>query len=168
MPEGLRKLFLEQYVETDGKFVEKRLPKVQEPIRTENATVVPDLNPEINWTPYRAMNVGADEVALKELNRTEQRYYQILKARPELVWIGVKTMRFRIAANTHYTPDFQSLDKDGIMTQYDSKGGFTREDSQLKMKLVARMFPFFQWVKAELNLATRNKAESLKETVFKA
>lgn len=165
LPPGLRKLFDEQFVRTDdGKIVERSAPI--KPVRSR----VPEPEPEPieipPLVPYAAMNVGADAIALGALNKTETRFYEILKSREEYVWIGVHTMRFRLAANTHYTPDFTTLGRDGILTQWDAKGGWTFEDAQLKMKLVARMFPFFRWVKAELTLATRKKPESLKETVF--
>lgn len=117
--------------------------------------------------PFAAMNVGADEVALAALNKTETRYYAILKTRPNLLWIGVHVIRFRLAANTHYTPDFATLDTNGLMTMIDTKGAWTWEDAQLKMKLAARMLPMFRWMKAELTLATKKRPEKLVETVFK-
>lgn len=186
MPPGLRKLFDAQFEQTeDGKFRERTEPKtaVAKPRKRRNIEEMliddvrkahtPDeiLEPKIEWSPHRPMNVGADEIALKELNKTERRYLEILRERDEYVWIGVKTMRFRLAGNTHYTPDFQVITKDGTMIQIDSKGTFTREDSQLKMKVVARMFPFFKWRKAELQLAKGGKnprPESLKESDFPA
>jgi len=190
----MRKLFDAQFEKTeDGKIVERKPtppPKicVQDQIAKHKSLSMalakqaskmlfedireahtPDelLAPVITFTPYRAMNVGADEITLKGLNKTEWRYLEILKTRPEYVWIGVKMHIFRPAGNTHYTPDFQTLDKDGLFTMIDVKGGFTREDSQLKMKIAARMLPMYRWVKAELILATRKHAESLKETIFK-
>jgi len=186
MPPGLRKLFDAQFEKTeDGKIVERKPtppPKicVQDQIAKhkkdkgvpkipfnhfEDSTIIRSDLPV--FVPHRAMNVGADEIALSHLNKTETRYLEILRSRPENLWIGVHVFRLRIAANTHYTPDFATLDTDGVFTFYDSKGGWTFEDAQLKMKLVARMFPFFRWVKAELILATRKHAESLKETIFK-
>lgn len=150
MPPGMRKLFEAQYVqEAEAKMQQNATPQIP------------------NLKPYRPMNVGADEGALANLNKTETRYLEILRSRPELIWIGVHVFQFRIAANTHYTPDFATLDKDGIMSMIDAKGAYTYEDAQLKMKVVARMFPFFRWVKAELRLSTAKRTESLKETVFK-
>jgi len=173
MPTGLRKLFDAQFEKTeDGKIVE-RTPKIvvhksEQKVKITELQDPKGFTPDLpEFVPYRAMNVGADEVALSKLNKTETRYLEILRSRPENLWIGVHVWRARIAANTHYTPDFATLDTDGVFTFYDSKGGFVYEDSQLKMKLVARMFPFFRWVKAELILATRKKPERLKETVFK-
>jgi len=189
MPAGLRKLFDEQFVRTeDGNIVERPNPKrivrtevpetvAPEPIKVNNRMIVqvPEqkvqssiIQDPMPFIPHSAMNVGADEIALSNLNKTETRYLEILRSRPENIWIGVHVFRLRIAANTHYTPDFAALDTEGVFTFYDSKGGWTFEDAQLKMKLVARMFPFFRWVKAELILATKKRDESLKETTFRA
>jgi hypothetical protein len=157
----MRKLFEQQYVaDTAVKIAKKAKAERQQ---------APEI-PIPPFAPFRAMNVGVDEVALDGLNKTERRYLEILRQREELVWIGVHTFRLRMAANTHYTPDFATLDKDGLFTMIDTKGAFTREDAQLKIKLAARMFPMFRWVKAELTLARAGKkprAESLKEVTIK-
>jgi hypothetical protein len=189
MPPSVRTLFEAQFECTeDGKIVERKSSppakicvqnqimehkqkRAKELIEVIREAHTPDelLNPDLpKFIPHRPMNVGADEIALSNLNKTEKRYLKILRSRPENLWIGVHVFRLRIATNTHYTPDFATLDTDGVFTFYDSKGGWTFEDSQLKMKLVARMFPFFRWIKAELTLATRKKPERLKETVFKS
>ena len=109
MPTGLRKLFDAQFEKTeDGKIVERKVtpaPKicVQDQIKEHDKKMaipppppVPDL-PE--FIPHRAMNVGADQVALSNLNKTEIRYLEILRSRPENLWIGVHVFRLRIAAN---------------------------------------------------------------------
>jgi hypothetical protein len=157
----MRKLFEKQYVaDTAVKIAKKAKAERQQP---------PEM-PIPPVAPYRAMNVGVDEIALDGLNKTERRYLEILRQREELVWIGVHTFRLRMAANTHYTPDFATLDKDGLFTMIDTKGEFTREDAQLKIKLAARMFPMFRWVKAELTPARggRNpKPERLNEAIIK-
>lgn len=155
MPPGMRKLFQEQYLAEHQKAQAKKLAQEAAPVE------IPA------FQPHRAIEV-CDEVALAELNKTEARYLEILKARDDLVWIGVKAIRLRLAANTHYTPDFATLDKAGILSIIDTKGGHTWEDAQLKMKLVARLFPFLRVVKVEIALATKRRAESIRESVMKS
>lgn len=153
MPAGMRKAFEEQYLKDHAK-------------RQDPVALTDEILAKVQFVPYRAMNVGADEVALADLNKTERRYLEILRGR-DLVWIGVKMFRLRMAANTHYTPDFQTLDKTGTLTMIDTKGGHVWEDAQLKIKLAARLFPFLKFVRADLILSTRNRAEALTEHVLK-
>lgn len=163
MPPGMRRLFEQQYAEDAQR---KALELQPAPQPQQKSLAEPALT--VAFRPYAAMNVGADAVALADLNKTEKRYYEILKTRPDLVWIGVHTFRLRLAANTHYTPDFTTLDTQGVLTMIDTKGAFTWEDAQLKMKLAARLFPFFRFVKAVVNLRTKKRPESLVEHVLKA
>ncbi|MFB1500803.1 hypothetical protein [Thiocapsa sp. N5-Cardenillas] len=147
MPEKMRLLFQDQYLaEHTAKQARQKAREAQP------APVIPTpvTSPAggLGFKPHGAVLVGTDHAALDALNKTERRYYDLLRTRPDLVWIGVHVWKLRLAANTYFTPDFTTLDSSGCLTMIDTKGGFTREDAQLKLKLVARTFPMFRIVKA--------------------
>lgn len=85
---------------------------------------------------------------LTKLNKTETEFLRTILEpwRPD--WIGVQAITLKLADDMRYTPDFWKL-SDGLLTAYEVKGGFMREDSFLKLKMAARLFPFFQFVLAQ-------------------
>lgn len=101
------------------------------------------------FAPFGTFLCGADQEALKKLNKTERRFYDEFSKKPETLWMGVHAFRLRLGPNTHYTPDFEILDRTGTLSIVDVKGTFTREDAQLKIKMAARLFPMFRFIKAE-------------------
>lgn len=101
------------------------------------------------------------------MNKTETRYAQHLEAFRmcgEVVWYAFEPMKFRLADNTHWTPDFGvmvAVDPMEIVanlpkriTFVDVKGTrkngkpWVEEDAQLKIKVCARLFPMFRFVQA--------------------
>jgi hypothetical protein len=48
----------------------------------------------------------------------------------------------KLADDTRYSPDFFVLTKDNELVCYEIKGPFRREDSFVKLKVAARLFPF--------------------------
>lgn len=81
------------------------------------------------------------------MNGTEERYAALLDARMaagEIVWWKYEAISFRLAEyKCHYHPDFMLMLPDGTIEIHETKGGFTREDAQIKLKVAASMFPFF-------------------------
>jgi hypothetical protein len=65
-------------------------------------------------------------------------------------------MKIRLAGTTFYTPDFLvmpewardplPIDFDGRLTFVETKGPFAREDSIVKLKCAAAMYPCFRWL----------------------
>lgn len=88
------------------------------------------------------------------MNRTEQRYAQILECRRERgeihKWL-FEPIRLKLGPNnlTTYTPDFMTVANDGLITFVDVKGGFVMEDARLKLKMAAKLFPEFTFVMAQ-------------------
>lgn len=83
------------------------------------------------------------------MNGTEQAYADHLEA---LVRAGVvrrwyfEAVKFKLGPRTHYTPDFLVVFADGRVEWHEVKGGFIREDAQIKMKWFVREFPEFPLV----------------------
>ncbi len=88
------------------------------------------------------------------MNKTESRYAELLeiqKRSGEIVEWRFEAIKFILAPNTSYTPDFQVIYEDRI--EFHEIKGFMREDAICKFKGVAAKFPEFAWrmIKLEKN-----------------
>ena len=80
-------------------------------------------------------------------NKTEQAFGLRLlsqKQRGEILWYAYEPFKLRLAKTTFYTPDFAAVWEDGAILIYEVKG-FWRDDARVKIKVAARLFPFFQF-----------------------
>ncbi|WP_439270061.1 DUF1064 domain-containing protein [Pseudomonas neustonica] len=78
-----------------------------------------------------------------KMNKTEQaydRYLGALKAAGEILWYRFEGIKFRLADNTFYTPDFSVMRADGLLEQHEVKGFWT-DDARVKIKVAAEQFP---------------------------
>lgn len=86
------------------------------------------------------------------MNKTEVAYEAYLKTllmAGELLWYKFEGLKFRLADNTFYTPDFCIMLPDGQIEIREVKG-FWQEDARVKIKVAAEMYPFkFVAVKAK-------------------
>jgi hypothetical protein len=57
-----------------------------------------------------------------------------------IIWYKFEGMKFRLADNTFYTPDYIILDRDGYMEAHEVKGFWT-DDARVKIKVAASQFP---------------------------
>ncbi len=94
----------------------------------------------------------------KGMNKTEQTYSAYLdeqKAAGAVLWSGYEPLTFKLAHDCRYTPDFAVLMADHSITMIDTKAGIRskagastylcEEDSKIKIRVAARLFPFFKW-----------------------
>jgi len=86
------------------------------------------------------------------MNKTEAAYAQTLEMRRragEIEWFKFEGLKFRLADNTFYTPDFAVMLSSGEMEAHEVKG-FWQDDARAKIKIAADMYPFrFVAVKAQ-------------------
>src|SRR5437879_3016 len=78
------------------------------------------------------------------MNKTESAYAQQLELRyriGEILWFKFEGMKFRLADNTFYSPDFMVMLKSGEMEAHEVKG-FWQDDARVKIKIAADMYPF--------------------------
>lgn len=83
------------------------------------------------------MKVGA-------MNKTEAAYgahLEMLKRAGEIAWYRFEGLKFRLADNTFYTPDFAVMLGDGRMECHEVKG-FWQDDARVKIKVAADLYPF--------------------------
>lgn len=93
--------------------------------------------------------LGASVLALGRLktgamNKTEEayaRHLEGLRATGEVLWFRFEGLKFRLADNTFYTPDFVVMTKTGLMEAREVKG-FWRDDARAKIKIAADLYPF--------------------------
>jgi len=85
------------------------------------------------------------------MNSTEREYAQMLDVRiaaKEIVTWRFESVKFRLADNTMYTPDFLVITPESIEL-HEVKGGFFRDDARVKFKVAGEAYPWFKWVWAQ-------------------
>lgn len=78
-----------------------------------------------------------------QMNSTEAAYCQdleLLKRTGEIVWYHFEGMKFRLADNTFYTPDFMVMLADMSLEAHEVKGFWT-DDARVKVKVAASLYP---------------------------
>jgi len=83
-----------------------------------------------------------------KMNTTEARYADRLKlllCAGEILDWKFEGIKFRLADNTYYTPDFFVTCPDHFEV-HEIKGGYIYEDSIQKFKIAAEEFPRFKWL----------------------
>lgn len=77
------------------------------------------------------------------MNNTERDYSEHLslrKAGGEVAWFKFEGLKFRLADNTFYTPDFAVMLADGQLEAHEVKG-YWEDDARAKIKIAADMYP---------------------------
>lgn len=78
------------------------------------------------------------------MNKTEALYECKLKAQlfnGEILWYKFEGIKFRLADNTFYNPDFAVMFSDGTMEIHEVKG-YMQDDAAVKIKVAADLYPF--------------------------
>lgn len=86
------------------------------------------------------------------MNKTEAAYAQhlgLLQAAGEVAWFKFEGLKFRLADNTFYTPDFAVMRADGALEAHEVKGHW-QDDARVKIKVASDLYPIrFVAVKAQ-------------------
>lgn len=82
-----------------------------------------------------------------EMNKTEHAYASNLdsqKMAGKILWWKFEGIKFRLADNTFYTPDFAVMMPDGQIEIHETKGSlsFIQDDAKVKIKVAAELYPF--------------------------
>lgn len=78
-----------------------------------------------------------------ERNRTEASYEMQLERRKnagEVLWYKFAAIKFRLADNTFYTPDFAVMLANSQLEMHEVKG-FWEDDARVKIKVAAELYP---------------------------
>ncbi len=79
-----------------------------------------------------------------QMNKTEAKYADVLELRlraGEIIWYKFEGLKFRLAVNTTYSPDFVLMLANGEIEIHEVKG-FWEQASRIKTKVAADMYPF--------------------------
>lgn len=93
-----------------------------------------------------------------QMNKTERAYSERLeeqKAKGEIIDWKFHPMNVRLAKDTFYEVDFLVLHADMGLAIHETKGEFTTEKGQAKIKLCAEALPWFRFYKC-IKLSKKN------------
>lgn len=79
-----------------------------------------------------------------QMNKTEAAYEKHLRdlmMAGEVLWYKFEGIKFRLADNTFYNPDFAVMTKEGMIEVHEVKG-FWQDDAKVKIKVAADLYPF--------------------------
>jgi hypothetical protein len=82
-----------------------------------------------------------------EMNKTEAAYAQLLEAKKhtgEIIDWRFHPIRVRLADRTYYEPDFLVMTAARELQIHETKGAFTTDKGQMKIKLCAEVLPWFR------------------------
>jgi hypothetical protein len=79
-----------------------------------------------------------------EMNKTESKYNELLKQQLHdgiIQWFKFEGLKFRLADNTTYTPDFVVMNDKGEIELHETKG-YWQDDAKVKIKVASSLYPF--------------------------
>ena len=103
-----------------------------------------NLAPVKRPSPHAKPMYALGRLKTEQMNKTEARYaehLERLKAAGEIAWYKFEGIKFRLADNTSYSPDFMVMLPGGEMQIHEIKG-FAMDDSLVKIKVACELFPF--------------------------
>lgn len=89
-----------------------------------------------------------------KMNRTEAAYAEYLEMRRhagEIRKFDFEAIKLRLARSTFFEPDFVVWMLSGAIEIHEIKGGPIEEDARVKLKVAARLFPYFRFIVARRN-----------------
>jgi len=87
----------------------------------------------------------------RAMNKTEIEYAKELELRKkagEILDWKYEPFSLKLAGKTYYKPDFLVVFPEHFEI-HEVKGGFIREDAMVKLKVAAKMFPWFKFILAQ-------------------
>jgi hypothetical protein len=81
------------------------------------------------------------------MNKTELAYanrLELFKKAGQIEDFAFEGLTFKLADDTRYTPDFFIVRKERF--EFHEVKGFFRDDAKVKIKVAAKMFPWFKFV----------------------
>lgn len=119
-------------------------PAATAPAVTLAPTVKPQAQEPAPTSPKERLQ-ALGRMAEGKMNGTEQAYADLLEGRKlagEVAWWKFEAIKLRLADNTFYTPDFFVMMADGRLQVHEVKGGVWQDDSRVKIKVAASLYPF--------------------------
>ena len=104
------------------------------------------------------------------MNKTEESYHWHLAAAQMagmIEWFAFEPVKFRLAVNTSYCPDFMVVNRDGSIEFIEVKGSWKaphQDDSKVKIKVAAELYQWATFKSAEV--VPKAKGGGWKMTTF--
>ena len=106
--------------------------------------VMEQRKPPAKFLPSQKAVQALGRLPTGTMNKTEAAYASHLEARKqagEVAWYKFEGLKFRLADNTFYTPDFAVMLAGGMVECHEVKGHWL-DDARIKIKVAASMYPF--------------------------
>ena len=116
-----------------------------------NAAQQPDIGKLIRQDAARRRFQALGRLPKDRMNGTEKAYSQRLEAMRlagEILDWKFHPLRIRLADNAYYEVDFLVMAADRSLEVHETKGGYTTDKGQLKIRLCAEAAPWFRCIKA--------------------
>lgn len=81
----------------------------------------------------------------EKLNKLEKAWLAELRRLHPAERIGIQSLTLKLADQTRYTPDFWTIDPNGQLFFWETKG-FMRDDAWAKLKVAARQFRWARFI----------------------
>lgn len=123
--------------------IKRRFPHASDAFVSANAIRLPESVPNPPTWQFQLRQSGDES----KLNKLETEYLSWLRAQGD-DWVGVQCITLKLAHDCRLTPDFWAFDRNGLRA-IDVKGPHVWEDSIIKARVAARMFPWISFVLAK-------------------
>lgn len=84
----------------------------------------------------------------QKLNKLERKWLQVLRLRYPEQNIGIQNITLKLADDTRYTPDFWTIDANGQLQFWETKG-YMKDDARVKLFTAARQFRWARFILVE-------------------
>ena len=115
------------------------------------------------WTPPAARKAAPPVLATAALdkatgmNKTETAYGERLELQrraDQILHWRFEPLHLKLGPNLFYRPDFLVVLPGGRLQFHETKGGFIREDAEVKFKAACELFPYFHFLMVQLKAKT--------------
>jgi hypothetical protein len=95
----------------------------------------------VKWHNIRARARPNNSPGMNKLESDYASQLELRRMAGEILWWKYEGMKFRLANNTFYTPDFDLMLSDGTVEIHEVKGHW-EDDARVKIKVAASLYPF--------------------------
>ena len=104
--------------------------------------ILPAPLPPVPHAEFKATtHASKDEL---KLNKLERRWLAELRLR-NVACLGIQAVTLKLGDDCRYSPDFTGIEH-GVLTAWETKGPFFRDDAKVKLKVAARAHPYIRFV----------------------
>jgi len=95
------------------------------------------------FNPSQRKRYALGRLKTGQMNNLESKYadhLESMRQREDVLWWKFEGLKFRLADNTFYTPDFAVMLADETLEMHETKG-FMADDAAVKIKVAASLYP---------------------------